>query len=99
MFPHVDLQVVLLHKALAAVLAEVGLAVGDSHVTVQFVGLQLSLRHKAPPAHRAHERLLSGVNPHVALQLGLGGEGFVAAVTGMRSHLQVNLEVMFPATS
>ena len=36
-FPHVNLQVVLLHKALAAVLAEVGLGVGDAHVTVKFV--------------------------------------------------------------
>ena len=36
-FPHVNLQVVLLHKALAAVLTEVGLGVGDAHVTVEFV--------------------------------------------------------------
>ena len=96
MFPHVDLQVVLLHKALAAVLTEVGLGVCDSHVTVQFVRLELSSRHKTPPAHIADERLLSGVNPDVALQLGLGGEGLVAAVTGMGSNLQVDLEMMLP---
>jgi len=31
-----------------------------------------------------------------ALQLGLGGEGLVAAVTGMGSNLQVDLEMMLP---
>ena len=58
-FPHVNLQVVLLDEALAAVLTEVRLGVGDSHVTVQFVRLELSSRHKAPPTHITHKRLLS----------------------------------------
>ena len=73
-FPHVDLQVVLLDEALAAVLTKVRLAVFDSHVTVQFVRLELPLGHKAPATEGADEGLLSCVDPHVALQLRLGSE-------------------------
>ena len=94
MFPHMNLEVIILDKTLATLLTQVSLAGLDPDVTVQSVGLELTVSHKTSSTQLTHKWLLARVNSDMALHLSSSPERLVADSAGIRLNWHVDLDVI-----